>query len=110
MNSFSMDGGSPKGSFTVTPPEFGSYRLVLADPKGGSSTQVQFYASGWGFSPWAVENPARLDLDLEKKEYMPGETANLQVRAPFSESSLSRSRGTRSTTPKHTASTVTPQP
>ena len=84
VNSFSMDGGSPKGSFTVTPPEFGSYRVVLTDPKGGSSTQVQFYASGWGFSPWAVENPARLDLDLEKKEYMPGETANLQVRAPFS--------------------------
>ncbi|HML96348.1 MAG TPA: MG2 domain-containing protein [Thermodesulfobacteriota bacterium] len=84
VNSFSMDGGSPKGSFTVTPPEFGSYRVVLTDPKGGSSTQVQFYASGWGFSPWAVENPARLDLGLEKKEYMPGETANLQVRAPFS--------------------------
>ncbi len=84
VNAFSLDGGSPKGSFTVTPPEFGSYRVVLTDPKGGSSTQVQFYASGWGFSPWAVENPARIELDLEKKEYMPGETANLQVRAPFS--------------------------
>ena len=84
INSMSIDSGAPKGSFTFTAPEFGSYRVVLTDPKGGSSTQVQFYASGWGFSPWAVENPARIDLGLEKAEYMPGEKAKLQVRAPFS--------------------------
>ncbi len=84
INSMTIDSGAPKGSFVFTAPEFGSYRVVLTDPKGGASTQVQFYASGWGFSPWAVENPARIDLDLEKKEYMPGETAKVQVRAPFS--------------------------
>ncbi|MEQ9617992.1 MAG: MG2 domain-containing protein [Deltaproteobacteria bacterium] len=84
INSMLIDSGAPEGSFVFTPPEFGSYRVVLSDPRGGSSTQVQFYASGWGFSPWAVENPARIELDLEKKEYMPGETANVQVRAPFS--------------------------
>ncbi|KAB2833132.1 MAG: alpha-2-macroglobulin family protein, partial [Candidatus Dadabacteria bacterium] len=84
LNSMTVDSGAPKGSFTFTAPEFGSYRVVLSDPKGGASTQVQFYASGWGFSPWAVENPARIDLGLEKTEYMPGEKAKLQVRAPFS--------------------------
>ncbi len=84
INSMLIDSGDSRGSFTFTPPEFGSYRVVLTDPKGGASTQVQFYASGWGFSPWAVENPARIELDLEKKEYMPGETARVQVRAPFS--------------------------
>ncbi|MGB3729385.1 MAG: alpha-2-macroglobulin family protein, partial [Thermodesulfobacteriota bacterium] len=72
------------GTFNFTPPEFGSYRVTLTDPSGGASTQIQFYASGWGFSPWALKNPARIELDLEKKEYMPGETATLQVRAPFS--------------------------
>ncbi|HVY54868.1 MAG TPA: MG2 domain-containing protein, partial [Thermodesulfobacteriota bacterium] len=84
LNSTTIDSGAPRGSFTFTAPEFGSYRVVLSDPKGGASTQVQFYASGWGFSPWAVQNPARLDLGLEKTEYMPGEKAKLQVRAPFS--------------------------
>ena len=84
LNSMTVDSGASKGSFVFTAPEFGSYRVVLTDPKGGASTQVQFYASGWGFSPWAVENPARIDLGLEKAEYMPGETAKLQVRAPFS--------------------------
>lgn len=84
LNSMTIDSGAPRGSFTFTAPEFGSYRVVLTDPKGGASTQVQFYASGWGFSPWAVENPARIDLGLEKTEYMPGEKAKLQVRAPFS--------------------------
>ncbi len=84
LNSMTIDSGVSKGSFTFTAPEFGSYRVVLTDPKGGASTQIQFYASGWGFSPWAIENPARIDLDLEKAEYMPGETAKLQVRAPFS--------------------------
>ena len=79
-----IDRGGEKGSFTFTPPEFGSYRVVLSDPSGGTSTQIQFYASGWGFSPWALKNPARIELDLEKKEYMPGETATVQVRAPFS--------------------------
>lgn len=83
VNSMLIDSGASGGSFVFTPPEFGSYRVVLTDPKGGASTQVRFYASGWGFSPWALENPARIELDLEKKEYMPGETARVQVRAPF---------------------------
>jgi uncharacterized protein YfaS (alpha-2-macroglobulin family) len=79
-----IDNGLEKGTFTFTPPEFGSYRVTLSDPLGGASTQIQFYASGWGFSPWALKNPARIELDLEKEEYMPGETATVQVRAPFS--------------------------
>lgn len=79
-----LDSGSETGTFGFTPPEFGSYRVTLSDPSGGASTQLQFYASGSGFSPWALKNPARIELDLEKKEYMPGETAKLQVRAPFS--------------------------
>ncbi|MFI5323966.1 MAG: alpha-2-macroglobulin, partial [Thermodesulfobacteriota bacterium] len=84
INSMTIDSGAPRGSFAFTAPEFGSYRVVLTDPKGGASTQVQFYASGWGFSPWAVESPARIDLGLEKKEYAPGETAKVQVRTPYS--------------------------
>jgi uncharacterized protein YfaS (alpha-2-macroglobulin family) len=84
LESKTLEGGTSNGSFGFTPYEFGSYRVVLTDPKGGASTEVQFYASGWGFSAWAIENPARVELDLERDEYMPGEWAVLQVRAPFS--------------------------
>ena len=72
-----------KGSVTFTPPSFGSYRLVLADPESGASSQLEFYAGGFGYSPWAVENPARLELKADKTDYASGETARFQVRAPF---------------------------
>jgi hypothetical protein len=57
--------------------------VVIADPAGGAAAQVSFYASGSGYSPWAIENPARIELELDRDEYRPGETALLQVRAPF---------------------------
>jgi len=78
-----VDGGASRGEIEVTPPEFGSYKLVLLDPATAASASVSFYASGWGFAPWALENPARVELDLEKEEVLPGETAVVQVRAPF---------------------------
>ena len=75
-------GGTPRGQFTFTPPEFGSYRVVLSDPETGASTQIEFFVSGWGYSPWAIKDPGRLELGLDKSEYQPGETAAVQVRAP----------------------------
>ena len=72
-----------KGTFTFTPPSFGSYRVVLKDESSGASCQLEFYAGGFGYSPWAVENPARLEIKADKKDYTSGETAKFQVRAPF---------------------------
>lgn len=72
------------GRFEFTPAEYGRYRVVVTDRDSGASARVQFYASGWGFAPWAVENPGRVELDLEKEDYAPGERAVIQVRAPFS--------------------------
>lgn len=72
-----------KGAVEFTPPSFGSYRLVLADPATGATSQLEFYAGGFGYSPWAVENPARIELKPDKAEYASGETARFQVRAPF---------------------------
>jgi uncharacterized protein YfaS (alpha-2-macroglobulin family) len=83
IESKTLEGGDSKGSFAFTPSEYGSYRVVLTDPKGGASSEVQFYASGWGFSAWAIENPGRIEMDLEKNEYSPGENAVLQIRSPF---------------------------
>lgn len=72
------------GTFTVTPKEYGRYRVVATDVKSGASSSIYFYASGWGYSPWAMDNPDRTELDLDKKSYLPGETATVQIRAPFS--------------------------
>jgi uncharacterized protein YfaS (alpha-2-macroglobulin family) len=78
-----IEAGSTGGQFRFTAPEFGSYRVVITDPDTGASSQVSFYASGYGYSPWAIENPARVQLDLDKEEYSPGETVAVQVRSPF---------------------------
>jgi alpha-2-macroglobulin len=79
-----IPGGKSRGTFRFRPRQYGSYRAVLTDPETQASTEVEFYASGWGTSPWAIKNPARLELDLDKEEYAPGDTAVVQVRAPFS--------------------------
>ena len=75
--------GKSRGSFEVTPKRYGSYRVVLTDPDSQASAAVEFYAAGWGTSPWAIKNPSRLELDLDKTEYAAGDTATVQVRAPF---------------------------
>jgi len=76
-------GGEEGGTFPFTPERYGAYRAVITDLGTGASAQVEFYASGWGFSPWAIKSPGRVELDLDRAEYRPGETATVQVRAPF---------------------------
>jgi len=79
---------SGAGTFTVVPPDYGSYRVRLADPQGGAAAEVEFYCGGWGYSPWAVKNPARLELVADKDGYRAGETASIQIRAPFAGKAL----------------------
>ncbi len=81
--SVDIAGGERGGGFSLTPEQFGAYRAVLTDPVAGSAAEVQFTASGFGFSPWAIANPARIELELDRDEYQPGQTARVQVRAPF---------------------------
>lgn len=83
VSSTRLENAPARGSVTVTPKDFGSYRVVLTDEAGGARTQVGFYAGGWGYSPWAIENPARLEIVADKDEYAPGEEATLQLRTPF---------------------------
>ncbi len=83
LGSKAIAAGPAKGSFQFTPTRYGSFRVVITDTDSQASSQVEFYAAGWGTSPWAIKNPARLEMDLDKAEYAPGETASIQVRAPF---------------------------
>jgi uncharacterized protein YfaS (alpha-2-macroglobulin family) len=75
--------GATAGSIAFTPHQYGSHRVVLTDPATGASTSIQFYTGGWGYSPWAVENPDRLELELDREEYRAGDIATIQVRSPF---------------------------
>jgi hypothetical protein len=72
-----------KGQVSLTPPKYGSYRLVIREPATNAAAQLSFWAEGQGYNPWAMENPAKLELVPAKADYLPGETARLQVRAPF---------------------------
>lgn len=75
--------GQARSRFSFQPRQTGSYRVVVTDPDTQASAAVEFFVSDWGFSPWALKNPSRIELDLDRDEYAPGETATVQVRAPF---------------------------
>jgi len=83
VQKLNVTSGAEPGEFNVTPDDYGSYRVVATDVRSGAVSSITFYASGWGYSPWAMDNPDRIELDLDKERYTPGETATVQVRAPF---------------------------
>jgi len=77
-----VDGSAP-GTAVYVPGEYGSHRVVLTDERTGASASLSFYASGWGYAPWAMESPGRVELELDHEEYRAGQTATVLVRAPF---------------------------
>lgn len=66
-----------------TPMEYGSYRVKAFGSKTKHHVSTSFYVSGWGYAPWAMTNPDRIELELDKQNYNKGETAALLVKAPF---------------------------
>jgi len=72
-----------RGEVRFTPSEYGRHRVVITDPATGASASLSFYASGWGYAPWALESPGRVELDLDREEYRAGQIATVQVRTPF---------------------------
>ncbi|OQX95271.1 hypothetical protein B6I21_06290, partial [candidate division KSB1 bacterium 4572_119] len=83
VKKITVQSGSGINSFNVKPEEYGQYLVVVRDPISGFSSSISFYASGWGYSPWAMDNADRIEFDLDKDSYLPGETAKINVRAPF---------------------------
>jgi uncharacterized protein YfaS (alpha-2-macroglobulin family) len=81
---FKTDAVGGKGVVQFTPKNYGEYRIQIVDPTSQSSTSVNFYASGWGYAPWSMSHPDRLEIEFDKKEYQVGETAKALIKAPFS--------------------------
>lgn len=81
-------GANGEGQYAYKPGSWGCYKIVFSDPRTGSRSAVEFYATGWGYAPWAMDHPDRIELDLDKATYKPGETATVQIRAPFAGKAL----------------------
>ena len=70
-------------TLTLTPSDYGEYRVRLEDLKSTATAEIEFYVNGWGNAAVSMEHPTRLDLTLNKPAYRSGETARLHVKAPF---------------------------
>lgn len=68
---------------SFVPRDYGEYKIVIQDTESKSASSIKFYASGWGYAPWSMANPDRIEIDLDKKVYLAGEVAKAQVKAPF---------------------------
>jgi len=63
---------------------YGNFALSVEDAKSLARSSQDFYIWGWGYAPWAMAHPDRIELTLDKAEYLPGEDAKVLVKAPFS--------------------------
>jgi hypothetical protein len=72
---------------SVTPPTGGEYRVVARTVDGlGNEGVSSTYLWVWGdgYINWGVHNNNRIHLVADKREYEPGEVAEILVTAPFS--------------------------
>lgn len=74
-----------QGSFDVSCPDSGLYRVVASDTRTGSSTSLEFYASRDSSSAQSLpmNQPERVEIITDKKKYMPGDKAKVVIRSPI---------------------------
>lgn len=83
LESHKLTSTTEMGTFTFRPTEYGEYRIQLNDVVTGATTELKVETTGWGSAPLSMKNPGLLDMTLDKQTYQPGETAKLQIKAPF---------------------------
>lgn len=80
----SIAGQDADGKFSFTPQDWGDYVVrISGKDKDTHTASAQFYCSGYGYIPWAMERPDRVELKLDKKLYSPGDQARLVINSPF---------------------------
>ncbi len=67
----------------VTPDTHGSYRLVLENADGTVRGSLNYYVYGRGYSPWAMNNPEKINLKLDRDSYSDGDVVTASIEAPF---------------------------
>ncbi|MDY7023880.1 MAG: alpha-2-macroglobulin family protein, partial [Cyanobacteriota bacterium] len=81
---------TPK-TVSLTPPESGSYRIranFTQNATEATATDVQIWATGNSSVYWGGENENRLDIELDKDTYKPGEMATALIKSPYEEGEL----------------------
>ena len=78
-----LTSGETAQTLTLTPSDYGEYRVRLEDLTSTATAEIGFYVNGWGNTAVSMEHPTRLDLTLNKPTYRSGETAKLHIKAPF---------------------------
>lgn len=73
--------------FTFTPKTPGEYEIRVGKPGVNSYVRNEFYSYGWwgnyGGGNFEVNNEGNVDISLDKKTYMAGETAKVLFKTPF---------------------------
>ena len=76
-----INGGTSDIDFRTT--EYGSYKVVVVSNGTAHTAANSFYVSGWGYSPWSMTNPDRIEMELDKESYRTNDAARLLIKAPF---------------------------
>ena len=77
-------GANGEATFTFTPAEGGSYRIVAAHPGAHvAQSSIFVWVSGRDYVSWRRTNEDRFDLIADKGAYVPGETAEILIPSPF---------------------------
>ena len=76
--------GASSGRYEYTPKSYGDYIIRLkTGEKDTHVAGIKFYCSGYGYTPWAMEKPDKVELSLDKKAYKEGDVAKLLIKSPF---------------------------
>ncbi len=78
-------------SITLKPNESGSYRIRanFSDAKNDvSATDIQIWVTGENSVFWGNREKDRLEIQLDKTTFKPGETATVLIQSPYSEGEL----------------------
>ncbi|HUN23221.1 MAG TPA: Ig-like domain-containing protein [Anaerolineales bacterium] len=78
--------GDGRGQISFTPADGGTYRVTASaqDSKGNSiSASTYIWVSDTRYVSWRQDNSNRIRLITDKKEYQPGDTAEILIASPF---------------------------
>ncbi|MFI5345370.1 MAG: alpha-2-macroglobulin [Elusimicrobiota bacterium] len=78
-------GPAPLRLDTTSP---GDYALILRDASGAELNRLRYSVAGHGNLSRSLEKNAELQIRLKKTDYAPGETAELQIKAPYAGAGL----------------------
>lgn len=83
--------GDKAQTVTLVPKDPGSYRIRanFADAANeNTATDTQVWITGPGEAIWGGQNPAQLQMKLDRRTYSPGDTATVAVASPYDRGDL----------------------